>query len=244
MTDRCINTENDDRLERIFPFLSEKGHIISIVGAGGKTTLMYFLAEQYAVRGHDTLVTTTTHILRPSCFEAENAEEMKALWQSGHYAVMGKACGDNKLTAADDADIYTAMADSVIAEADGAKGLPLKAPESHEPVIYTESDIVIGTAGLDALGRPLKEACFRAERAAKLLRCDTDHIITAEDIALMLSSYEGQRKNTEGIRYYALLNKCDNEDLLKDALYIRELLNKNGVSDVIISALKEGKFYE
>ena len=124
------------------------------------------------------------------------------------------------------------------------KGLPFKAPESHEPVIYPGSDLVIGSAGLDALGKSLKTACFRTEKASKLLRCGTEHIITAEDIAFMLSSYEGQRKNTEGIKYYALLNKCDNENLLKKALFIRGLLNKNGVSDVIISALREGKFYE
>ena len=27
--------------EKIFPFLAEKGHVISLVGGGGKTTLMY-----------------------------------------------------------------------------------------------------------------------------------------------------------------------------------------------------------
>ncbi len=244
MTNRCINEKNADRLEKIFPFLAEKGHIISIVGAGGKTTLMYFLAEQYAGRGHNTLVTTTAHILRPARFEAENAEEIRRLWQKGRYAVIGRKSSDNKLTAPENIGEYISMADSVIIEADGAKTLSFKAPESHEPAIYPKSDIAIGSAGLDALGRRLKDACFRAERAAELLGCDEEHIITAEDIALMLSSYEGQRKNTEGMRYYALLNKCDNEDLLKDALYIKELLNKNGVSDVIISALKEGKFYE
>ena len=31
-------------IENDFPFLTEKGHIVSLVGGGGKTTLMYAMA--------------------------------------------------------------------------------------------------------------------------------------------------------------------------------------------------------
>ena len=31
-------------IENDFPFLMEKGHIVSLVGGGGKTTLMYAMA--------------------------------------------------------------------------------------------------------------------------------------------------------------------------------------------------------
>ena len=37
--------------EKIFPFLAEKGHVISLVGGGGKTTLMYNLAAHCARKG-------------------------------------------------------------------------------------------------------------------------------------------------------------------------------------------------
>lgn len=40
--------------------------IVSIVGAGGKTTLMYALAGEYARRGLRVGAGTTTHILRPA----------------------------------------------------------------------------------------------------------------------------------------------------------------------------------
>ena len=40
--------------------------IVSIVGAGGKTTLMYALAGEYARRGLREGAGTTTHILRPA----------------------------------------------------------------------------------------------------------------------------------------------------------------------------------
>lgn len=31
--------------EEIFPFLQKRGHIVSLVGAGGKTALLYALAQ-------------------------------------------------------------------------------------------------------------------------------------------------------------------------------------------------------
>ena len=37
-------------IENDFPFLTEKGHIVSLVGGGGKTTLMYAMAAHCSVR--------------------------------------------------------------------------------------------------------------------------------------------------------------------------------------------------
>lgn len=47
------------------PFLGETGHVISLVGGGGKTTLLYALARHYSAQGQRVLVSTTTHIQRP-----------------------------------------------------------------------------------------------------------------------------------------------------------------------------------
>ena len=42
------------------PFLGETGHVISLVGGGGKTTLLYALARHYSAQGQRVLVSTTT----------------------------------------------------------------------------------------------------------------------------------------------------------------------------------------
>ncbi len=34
--------------EKQFPFLAEKGHVVSLVGGGGKTTLLYAMASHCA----------------------------------------------------------------------------------------------------------------------------------------------------------------------------------------------------
>jgi probable selenium-dependent hydroxylase accessory protein YqeC len=41
------------------------GGVISIIGGGGKTTLMERLAREILVRGETVLVTTTTRIMMP-----------------------------------------------------------------------------------------------------------------------------------------------------------------------------------
>jgi len=45
----------------------------------------------------------------------------------------------------------------MLIEADGSRGLPLKAPRAHEPVIPSEATLVIPIASLSVLGQPLDE---------------------------------------------------------------------------------------
>lgn len=74
--------------------------MISLVGGGGKTTLMYAFAEYYAKRGLKTLATTTTHIFRPEeTLWAKTAEEAEELWRHGSYAVAGRPAESGKLAA-------------------------------------------------------------------------------------------------------------------------------------------------
>ena len=70
------------------PFLREKGHVVSLVGGGGKTTLLYGMARLCAAEGQRVLVSTTTHIQRPSANYAPDEAVREALWQAGTYAVV------------------------------------------------------------------------------------------------------------------------------------------------------------
>ena len=113
-----------------FPFLKEKNHVISLVGAGGKTTLMYALARRFAGNGARTLITTTTHIYRPEGdVWARSPDAIESLWRRGSYAVAGRLARDGqpeKLTGLPEQELnmYIGMADIVLIEADGAKRMP------------------------------------------------------------------------------------------------------------------------
>ncbi len=162
--------------EAQFPFLAEKGHVVSLVGGGGKTTLLYQLSAHCARKGWRVLAATTTHIRQPDHNMAHTEAECSALWAAGEYAVLGTPDGCGKLTAPPPDLLHRWMlqADAVFLEADGAKRMPCKAPASREPVLLPECDTVLAVAGLSALGRPLREVCFRLDEACALLHTAPD----------------------------------------------------------------------
>ena len=85
--------------ETQFPFLAEKGHVLSLVGGGGKTTLLYAFARHCAAKGWRVLVSTTTHIRQPGENYAADEAALASLWAAGRYAVAGVPAEQGKLTA-------------------------------------------------------------------------------------------------------------------------------------------------
>lgn len=197
-----------------FDFVDDgKKHTICLVGGGGKTTVMYELAAAWAACGRKVLVLTSTHILRPADGSfATDVPAVQNLWQQGRYAVIGTPeIATGKLTAPLQ-DLYEALqpqTDVILCEADGSRHHPCKAPAEHEPVLLPDSDIVLAVAGMDALGRPLAQACQRPQLAAELLGCSAEKIIDAQMLASLLLSGQGARKNVGARAYYIVLNKCD-----------------------------------
>lgn len=199
-------------------FTDRKKHTICLVGGGGKTTVMYELAAAWAACGRKVLVLTSTHILCPADGSfAADVPAVKNLWQQGSYAVIGTPeLATSKLTAPPQ-DLYEALklqADVILCEADGSRHHPCKVPAEYEPVLLPDSDIVLAVAGMDALGRPLAQACQRSQLAAELLGCSLDSVIDAQMLASLLLSEQGARQNVGARAYYIVLNKCD---LLKAA---------------------------
>ena len=193
------------------PFLGETGHVISLVGGGGKTTLLYALARHYSAQGQRVLVSTTTHIQRPDANYAPDEAARDALWQAGTYAVAGVPAEGGKLTMPPHLADWMAEADTVLLEADGAKHHPCKAPAAHEPVLLRSSDIVLAAAGLSAVGKPLQDACFRLEAACTLLAVPPETPLTPALLAKLLASEAGGRKCVGTRKFYAILNQADDE---------------------------------
>ena len=215
----------------LFKYLREEKHIVSLVGAGGKTTVMYQLAEHFANLGEKVLVSTTTHIFQPASNFAQSLSEVEAFWKAGNYAVVGNIeAGTGKLTQlpTEVFEKYSDLADLVLIEADGAKRFPCKAPAENEPVLLPASDTVIAVMGLDALHHPIKEVCFRLEKVQEVLAVTPEHYLTEEDAVKLLLSEQGAFKNVEQRTYFIVLNKCDDKNKLDSALKIKSLLEKEG----------------
>lgn len=223
-----------------FPFLCSKNHVVSLVGGGGKTTLMYLLAEYCRAQGYRTLVTTTTHIQRPKEEHwVHNVNEMEQNWNCGKIAVIGEPDGPQKIKSADE-DLLKAgieRADMVFIEADGAKCMPCKVPNATEPVILPESDIVVGIMGLEVIGEPMGNVCFRSEEAMKLLQISKEHRLTEEDVVKILTSPQGTKKNVNARAYYVVLNKCDSEQRYRVGSSLLGRLQEQGIEHAVMTRL-------
>ncbi|HJA65092.1 hypothetical protein B5F07_03445 [Lachnoclostridium sp. An169] len=217
--------------------------VVSAVGAGGKTSLLRRLAEGYVRRGQQVIVTTTTHMMAEPCpwFLLEPSEEKlhRILTEYGQ-AWVGTPASQGKMQGVSPEFMEKIWNTHlpVLIEADGARRLPLKVPGEREPVILPETTHVMSVYGMDAVGRPLEEICFRPERAAFLLNKKTTDPVTEEDIAFLAASEEAGRKGCPGNAVYTVvLNKADDDRRRSCASLIRRRLMDMGVENVVISCL-------
>ena len=156
----------------------ERG-VTALIGGGGKTTLMYTLAEELRHRG-TVVVTTSTHIQRPEQYPVLTAADDVAAALAEHGAVcVASESPEGKLCApALSFEALAALADFVLVEADGSKRLPLKAHAPHEPVIPVNARRIIYVVGADGFGRPIRQVCHRPERYAALCGAAEDDLVT------------------------------------------------------------------
>ena len=140
--------------------------VVALVGGGGKTGLMYCLAAEARDSGLRAAAMTTTRIWAPQAYCAD-ADSCAQVWQAGDYAVCGCAAPQpGKLMAPGDElrRFLLERSDLLLVEADGARGMPCKAPAEHEPVLPDECGRVVAVMGMDALGRPVEEITPRILR--------------------------------------------------------------------------------
>jgi len=202
------------------------GEVISLVGGGGKTTLMFAMARELASGNGCVITTTTTKIRAPLpsqtprlILETDETELAKLVLRNvdkyRHITIASNRLASRKLTGISP-ELVIKLAGMkevayVIIEADGAARRSLKAPNATEPVIPFNTSIVIPVVGIDALGcRLTEENVFRSEIASRLLGLPLGEIISAESIASLVTHAEGITKGSPGhARIVPFINKVD-----------------------------------
>lgn len=216
--------------------------VLTLVGGGGKTTSMYALAREARALGKTVVVTTTTHMMpHPSLFLTDGTDTALLRADLERYGVVtvGRLDRRDKMTGGDVA-ACRAAADLVLVEGDGARLHPLKVPAEHEPVIPPESDAVVAVAGMDCLGGTLSAVCHRSGLVAALLDKPPDAEITPADVARILLSPLGGRKNVGGdMAFRCILNKADDPRRRALAGGIAALLAARHVPAAITSYTEE-----
>jgi probable selenium-dependent hydroxylase accessory protein YqeC len=214
----------------------QQSRIIAVVGGGGKTSLLWQLAEEYAAFGKRVILTTTTHMaieeMRPFALDGNRAEIRKKLDQYGYVLTASVDRQKGKLAVPQDTTLESlrALCDVMIVEADGSKRLPLKVPADWEPVIPQIADTVIGVMGLDSLGRTIQETAHRPELMAAFLEKGLQDTVIEQDLVRIALSFAGLRKGVGERSYCVYLNKADVLEDINKAGWITEALSQSGVT--------------
>jgi probable selenium-dependent hydroxylase accessory protein YqeC len=231
------------------------GQTVAAVGGGGKTSLLKALARECAGAGwRPVIMTTTTHILAPEegtlllgdaasvnnqidrqgrhlpeIITLARARSGEVPVSGGEMPVPGGSAGETKMKLcgfiSDETRLFRREGGALLVEADGSRGLPIKAPGPDEPVIPPEADIVLGVVGLDALGAPIdEEHAFRPERLAEVVGLAPGRAVDAAAIGRLAAHPEGLfRGAPAGARRFIILNKSDRigaMDKLEEISYI------------------------
>lgn len=185
--------------------------VISFVGAGGKTTLIYVLAEELAAMGYRVLVTTTTHMKKPEQNYREWGSGIKI--EHGQALTVGVSCEDGKIRGIEEETYgkFFESADFIIIEADGSKGMPLKVPAGHEPVLPEETDLVVGVLGFQSVGKTICETAHRIADVAAFLKKEKTDMVTVQDLETISFSKNGLMKNVH-TSYRVIWNQWKREE--------------------------------
>ncbi|MTI70383.1 MAG: putative selenium-dependent hydroxylase accessory protein YqeC [Firmicutes bacterium] len=227
---------NIDRLE-----------LISIVGAGGKTSTIYTLAKELKSENKKVLIASTTKMYYPNkkfidnIFLLDNDIEYKNIPQGsitviGHKVKnkIGRVSSDyiNKL-------YKKGLFDVILVEADGARKKTIKAPETYEPVIPSKSTKVIGILGLDSYKKSINvENVHRVDRFREATLSKPSQLIDETIIKRLVLNPKGLFKGvSESMEKYLLLNKLDTIDLNIANKIAKKIKNESKIK-IIITSMK------
>lgn len=210
-----------------------KPGVVSVIGSGGKTTLLSTLARELP---GPVILCTTTRIFPFSEYpliSGDDAGVLNAALARSRVVCLGQPGKDGKLTApALPFSLLQDLAPWVLVEADGSKRLPLKAHASYEPVIPLESSHTILVAGASGFGAPISQAVHRPERFCTLTGAQPQDLVTPELAAQAIAR--------EGLARQVFLNQVESRSDWTQAGQFAHALEETG-TQVFAGSLHQGR---
>lgn len=225
--------------------------VVTIVGGGGKTSLLYRLGREAERRGVRAVLSGTARFtpaprdLMPPLVQVDQPRLVAAL-AAALAADPVVVASTRRETQGRLGQISVETADACAAieglgllalEADGSKMLPFKAPAAHEPAIPSSATHLVAVVGTDAIDAPLDaEHVHRPERIRALAGA-SETTCTIDVIARVLASDEGGRKDGGGLPYAVVINKADLAPARARGL--ADALRSRGVPRVVVVSLQD-----
>jgi len=232
------------------------GAVYTFVGAGGKTTAMKQIAAFLCETGVKARLTTTTRLgidefADWSITEVRGPADLaQAIAASDPVMLLvgATAAGTGKYLGVDPKLIESLplRADTVLlVEGDGSRKRPMKAPESREPVIPSNTSTVFAVMGAGAFDEPIDEAhCYNHQKALSLVG-RTGGFFEPPEIAALAADPEGCCKGVlSGMAFRLLVNQGDlskKRAVASEALKIAR--EKYGIRGSVVS-FQKGELYD
>lgn len=221
----------------------KKNSVTGITGSGGKTSLMFYLAEELSKQGK-VLVTTTTKIYEPDeniyeeLFLTENKKSFRG--KGKNIFVLGLKIENGKLFSPKEEDILKIKSqyDYILYEGDGSKQKFMKFWREDEPSFLSFTDTVIGVGNIKSLG-----LIFNEENVHRYnMYMDKNNKFYGKKIIDfdILKSYLTEGKffrNFEG-KKIIFLNGVENFEEIKTALKFQK-----EIKNFMFGSVKKNKMY-
>jgi len=235
---------------------------LALVGGGGKTSLMFVLAEALNRTGKRVVTTTTTKIWHR---EARNSpciifiqsnpswrHKLKERLQTqGHVFLARSLLDSGKVEGISPSlanEIYKDQRiDYLIVEADGAAGHPVKAPAEHEPAIPASATKVVAMLGLEAMGQQMEpEIVFRIDLFSKMTGLSPGQKLTPAVLSGLFLDPKGLfKKAPNSAKRIVFLNKLDlltTDQEAKDLAYMILGNALKQIDRVVIGSIMKGTY--
>lgn len=243
---------NIPEMRALFCDMGRRGKplVISVTGAGGKTSTLFWLARCFRHAGRRVMITTTTHMYLPAqqcpvviCRQPDLLPD--AVMRQPLFACYGAWHGSTGkcrgfLPREIDRLARHRCSDVVLIEADGARNLPLKAPDEHEPCIPASSHCVIAVTGGQMYGRRvMPEQVHRWQRFAAITGLKAGDRLNAPALARLVRHPRGMFKGTpSGCRRIWLINRLSHYEKALATVFT-SLLANHDVDAVWLGAVGE-----
>jgi probable selenium-dependent hydroxylase accessory protein YqeC len=236
---------------------------MALVGAGGKTALMFALASELRRKGKHLITSTTTKVWHEQALQAPRVifadtdpswvEKLKTeLATAGHVFLGRHVLESGKVKGIEpsllDRLFQELKVDYLLVEADGSAGCPVKAPAPHEPVIPGSATEVVALLGLEAIGRKLgPEIAFRHDLVKSITGLRDGEELTAPALSRLFMHPSGLFKGSPAsAKRVVFLNKLDLLPDDREALVLAGLIlsdERTQVGRVVIGSLKKGMYF-
>ncbi|WP_319201985.1 selenium cofactor biosynthesis protein YqeC [uncultured Ilyobacter sp.] len=226
-----------------------EGDVLSIIGAGGKTTFLFRLADELREMGKKVLVTTTTRVYMPPkdcydeiCLDIKELVDKSRKLKQGVMVAGSGVSSENKLLSLDQESInkVRTLYDYILIEADGSRRKPLKGWRENEPVVIDETTKTIAVVDIRGVGLTANPyTIHNFELFKDLTGIEDGEVVTTSHVKKMITGEKGLLHKGKGqeILYF---NKVEDEIDIENFKDVARKIDKK----IIYGSLKYQFYHE